>query len=136
MRNNTRHAWIVLLSLFALGGCLPEMGGCLWTETSAVELTPEVPCLTLALADASGQGDSTGCVDPVLVGENHCSRELALPASASAVDLALAVEPGGSFTFEVALHTAAEEPHDRYQFAVAAQLGDEPLTIRFQTWRD
>jgi len=136
MGNNTGHASIGLLSLLALAGCLPRMGGCPWTQTSAVELTAEASCLTLSLADASGQGDSTGCVDPVLVGENHCSKELVLPASASAIDLAMAVEPGRGFTFEVALHGAAEEPHDRYQFAVTAQLGDEPLTIHFQTWLD
>ena len=127
-------AWVSGSLCLALAGCVPMTGGCPWTETSAVELSPSTACLTLSLADASGRGDSTGCVAPVLVGENHCSEPLALPVSASAIDSALMVEPGERFTFEVSLDSAIEDPNDDFRFAVVARLGAEPLSIRFRTW--
>ena len=122
---------VPLLSVL-LAGC----GGCPWTEVSDVTVRPAKPCLELRVADASGRGDSTGCVDPVLVGKNSCSDTLLLPAEHAGERKEGIFGPGEKVVFEVAFEKAEEREPDRYEYSIPGRLGEESVTITFHTWLD
>jgi len=127
---------LLLLVLLASGCLLPDSGGCPWTETSAVTVEPANDCLELALADASGTGASTGCVNPVLVGTNRCDATLILPPEAHLRGDVLEVAPGEAFTYQVSLEQAVEAPDNHFSFELPAHLDEAPIRIEFTTWRD
>ena len=125
---------LVLLGGFGLlAGC---QGGCPWTEISGVTVVPECSCLDLSLADASGRGDSTGCVDPVLIVENVCTETLHLPVETAANGKGVDVKPGARGLYEIAFASSEEREKDKYYFSIPALLGERKIAIEFQTWLD
>lgn len=113
---------------------LPACGGCPWTQISAIASSPATSCLQLTDAGGGGDPPSTGCVDPVLLGHNGCSGTLVIPASATTAGTELTFPAGAAVQFEVPLAIAAYHPDqhsDRYDFAIAAQLDGQPLTLTF-----
>jgi|GEM_PF-2989675 len=108
-------------------------GGCPWIGHSAVVVTPDVACLDLEIASGSGDAPSTGCVNPVLFGENACGEALVLPASHALDGQEVTVTAGTSFAFEIDLGACAVE-NDGYYAGVPAALGDTDILIEFDLY--
>jgi hypothetical protein len=124
-----RSGLLIVASLLATNaGC----GGCPWVTTSDAEVSDNAACLDLDVADGSGDEPSTGCVDPVVFGTNNCNAELIVPAEFSATGQELVIAPGGAVAIEVPLSVGEyDEDEERYTFLLAAELGDEPISITF-----
>lgn len=124
-------AMTVLAALAATS--LHACGGCPWLHASPVSVDPSTPCLELSIADTTGDGDSTGCVDPVVHGWNHCTETLVLPPSfPGAPEVSFA--PGDRIVHEVDLGTSTPRNNDTNLFELPARLGTADIIIRFSVW--
>ena len=123
-------ALLLVWSTPAMHGC----GGCPWLHSSAVFVDPATPCLELSIADTTGEGDSTGCVDPVLHGWNRCTAPLTLPASFADSGVEQTFAPGARVVFEVSLGASTPYESDTSRFTMPARLGADDVTIRFSVW--
>ena len=111
---------------------LAACGGCPWTDLSPIDSTAS--CLTLSSTNANGGGSTGGCVDPDITGHNGCADALVIPAMDNATMTDLTFAPGADISFEVPLDVATynhDNDDDRYEFAVDATLGTQPVTISF-----
>jgi hypothetical protein len=117
-----------------LGACSP--GGCPWTEVGAVQSDPATACLELAIDD--GSEASGGCVNPVIIGTNHCTEALTFSATIADDGQPRSFEPGNAIEIEVDLENdgVRTEGEDDYAWDVPAQLGNATIHIRFDTWLD
>ncbi len=112
---------------------LHACGGCPWLHASPVSVEPSMPCLELGIADTTGEGDSTGCVDPVLHGWNHCTETLVLPPAAPGSP-EVSFAPGDRIVHEVDLGTSIRRENDTNLFELPARLGTTDIIIRFSVW--
>jgi len=124
-------ALVVPVSAPVLAGC----GGCPWTSSSDVDVSPEATCLDLEVSDGdrhlpNGEG---GCVNPILFGTNNCAEPLTLPATDTTGDDAVVVQPGASFEIAVPLDRATTSGDD-YDFVISATLGSDAISIAFTTF--
>ncbi|TNF38456.1 MAG: hypothetical protein EP329_00330 [Deltaproteobacteria bacterium] len=122
---------LTLVAPLLVGGT--GCGGCPWIGHSAVVVTPDVACLQLAIANGSGDAPSTGCVNPVLYGENTCAEALVLPASHALDGQEVTVAAGTSFAFEVDLGACVIE-NDGYYAGIPAALGADAVLIEFDLY--
>lgn len=118
------------LLVFTLPLGLSACGGCPWTETSEVTIDPATACLALQVADSSGTPPSTGCVNPVLYGQNGCGETLTIPAAWSATGADAVFDAGAEVETEIDLGSTAAQD-GVYEFAVSATMGGDPITIWF-----
>jgi len=116
---------VVALAVPFTSGC----GGCPWTQLSDLVVTPDTPCLDLQLADSSGNAPSTGCVDPVVYGQNNCTDALVVPAQFTTTGVDQTFQPGANIVLEVQADSSTRDHGDN--FAIAAMLGADPVTISF-----
>ena len=137
------HRGLVVLSLvFATvpfaAACTHHMGGCPWTELSPPTVSPSMACLEVHAADSSDPQALGGCVNPTLVGTNHCSEPLRFEASDEAQlqdggAAAFVVEPGASFQLEFdAAKISVGHDGDTTLFHVPATVGATAVSLDFQ----
>ena len=111
---------------------LAACGGCPWTDLSPVQSTQS--CLQLDHENSHGADSRGGCVNPDITGTNNCADPLVIPAMDNDTGTDLTFEPGDAISFEVPLDVATYHPgndDDRYDFAIDATLGSQPVTITF-----
>jgi hypothetical protein len=136
MKNMISRLAILLVVAWGFGVLACCQGGCPWTKTSEVTVVPETSCLELKLADASGGGDSTGCVNPVLIVKNICTEVLHLPGETAKKGKAVDLKPGGRVLYEVDIASSVEREEGKFYFSIPATLGERKIAIEFQTWLD
>jgi hypothetical protein len=120
----SKLSWLAVIAL--VGPFSSGCGGCPWTKLSDLVVTPDTPCLDIHLADSSGTGPSTGCVDPVIYGQNNCSDALVIEGTTNGEQT---FNPGDSFVIEVPLETSTPDHGD--DFVIVASLGTDLVQISF-----
>ncbi|RLB61537.1 MAG: hypothetical protein DRI90_11140 [Deltaproteobacteria bacterium] len=134
------HSASTAISILSLGFTVTltacPRGGCPWTEAGAVSSDPATTCLELAIDDQ--EDASGGCVNPVIIGTNHCTEALTFAAAIADDGQLRTFDPGAAVEIEVDLENDAvrTEGEDDYAWDVPAQLGDATIHIRFETWLD
>lgn len=121
----------LVAAILALTAC---HGGCPWTQVTEVEIVPPTPCLEVHVADASGEGASSGCVNPVLVIRNHCAGSFDLPGGFNYPGVSGRKGDDGLWLFQIPLDRAVERSKNRFSFSVPAMLAEEDLRLEFETY--
>jgi len=103
--------------------------GCQQHGVSEVTVTPETPCLELQGGVPGKEESSIGlCEEVWLLGQNHCTEALHLPAMLpNGAPQACDVAPGAQIEHRLS-HTMG--PGTSY--TVDATLGAQPITISFE----
>ena len=109
-------------------------GGCPWTQTSAVTVTPTTACLNVTVANATGSASPGGCVDPDLAIVNDCTDPLVLQAGSvvGGGDTGVVASDGGLISIPPSKSAVVEvSGHGAGSYVVNATLGATPIRIEF-----
>lgn len=110
------------------------MGGCMWVETSEVDVEPASDCLVLSVPPGTEEATRGGCVNPEIQGRNECNVPLVIPASPEGHWDALTVQPGDDISLLVDYSGNIGQHGSRIDFEVPAMLDAVPITLRFSTF--
>jgi hypothetical protein len=129
-------AVVTALSMSGAGGGVASLasgcGGCLWVNSSAIDVRPSSPCLEVAIERA--ELDS-GCARVVLTGRNRCDAPFVVEPPPGGGGAPTTIAPGDAFAVPLSYdYPVYDSQADAYRFDVRCSLGGRPLSLEFSTW--